>query len=68
VNDRRNNLSVFNILAYSFAFGLGMCLVPLAWLMVVLMLRGRPSSEATLRQVRLANQARIANAQHSPTQ
>jgi hypothetical protein len=60
MNDQPNSLGFFNILAYAFAFGLGFCLVPLTWLMVMLTLRGRPSSEAKLRQVRTANQARIA--------
>jgi hypothetical protein len=67
MNDQRNSNGFFNILAYAFAFGLGLCLVPLTWLLVVLALRGRPSSESKLRQIRTANQARIANARLTRT-
>jgi hypothetical protein len=57
MNDQRNSVGFFSILAYSFAFGLGVCLVPLAWLLFLLVQRGKPTSEAKLRQVRNENEA-----------
>ena len=52
VNDQRHNANFLGMLAYSFTFGLGMCLVPLVWVMVFLMRRGRPSTESKLREIR----------------
>jgi hypothetical protein len=55
VNDQHNSVSVFSILAYSFVFSLGLFLVPLAFMLFLLVQRGKPSTEAQLRQVRNQN-------------
>jgi hypothetical protein len=55
VNDQGNSFGFFSILAYCFAFSLGLCLVPMAWLLLLLIQRGRPSSEAKLREIRNRN-------------
>jgi hypothetical protein len=58
VNDQGNSVGFFSIVAYGFVFSLGLCVVPLAWLLFLLIQRGRPASEATLRQVRSQNLGR----------